>query len=245
MSRIIKCKICGEVKELAGKGMCQSCYNKKRYEENKEQLKEQSKKYREENKEQLKERRKKNYEENREHNLEYQKKYRAENPELCKERIRKYREENLELCRERSKKHRYAHGGLSASENRSCASFLGEHVTENVLSKVFKNVHRMPPQNPGYDFRCSKGMKVDVKSSTLHNGGSWSFRINKNTVADYFICLAFDNITDLNPLRMWLIPGKDVNHLIKVGISPSKTSKWKEYELDVEKVVDCCDSMKK
>lgn len=181
--------------------------------------------------------------ENRERILKKEKERRKANPEYIKE----WYKANPEYQKERRKKQ----GKLFMNENKSCTLFLGVHVAEQVLSKVFKNVKQMPMHNPGYDFVCNKGMKVDVKSSVLHrrknsikSQGDWTFTINRNTTADYFLCLAFDNREDLNPMHVWLIPGKDVNHLMRTGIAKSTLSKWSKYEKDIDKVINCCDNMK-
>jgi len=133
-------------------------------------------------------------------------------------------------------------------KNKCCASYLGCYVAESVLSKVFKNVEIMPNNNPGYDFRCSKDYLVDVKSSCMHvregRSDSWSFHICKNKIADYFLCIAFDSRADLNPEYIWLIPGERINHLMNASISISAIHKWDEYKLDIDKVVDCCNSLK-
>ena len=135
------------------------------------------------------------------------------------------------------------------NENRECPSFLGVHVAEEVLSIAFKDVRRMPMNNPGYDFICNKGKKIDVKSSCMNKhsrgkGRGWGFNIDHNTIADFFLCLAFDNRGDLNPLHAWLIPGSKLNHLKSTSISPSTIHKWDAYKLDISKVVMCCDTLR-
>lgn len=139
-------------------------------------------------------------------------------------------------------------GVLPFSENRSCSSFLGVHVAEQVLFKIFKNVTKMPYGNPGYDFICNKGRKVDVKSSCTrpqyNRAPSWSFKINRNEIADYFLCIAFDNRTDLNPLHLWLIPGNTINRFSHISASEKTMSKWNEFLLPLDNVIACCDSMK-
>ena len=133
------------------------------------------------------------------------------------------------------------------SENNECSQFLGIHVAERVLSRVFKDVKRMPYGNRGYDFICNKGKKIDVKSSCLRKDGKswrWGFDIKHNTIADYFLCLAFDNQVDLNPLHVWLIPGDAVNHLVTATISLGTVVKWDAYALDITKITNCCDAMK-
>lgn len=129
--------------------------------------------------------------------------------------------------------------------NRACSAYLGCYIAERVLSNVFKNVQMMPIGHPGYDFICGNGYKIDVKSATFgtkyHRA---SFNIRKNVIADYFLCIAFDNRTDLNPLYMWLIPGDDINHLNATGVSISTIDKWNKYEIGVDKVVACCDTLR-
>ena len=103
----------------------------------------------------------------------------------------------------------------------------------------------MPIGNSGYDFICGNGYKIDVKSATFSTKYHRAyFNIHKNTIADYFLCIAFDNRTDLNPLYIWLIPGDDINHLTSTGVSMSTINKWNNYELDINKVVTCCNKMK-
>lgn len=128
-------------------------------------------------------------------------------------------------------------------KNRYCSDFLGIYVAENVLSKIYKNVNTMPRGNHGYDFICDGGYKIDVKSSVMR-GNDWSFAIHKNIITDYFLCLAFDNREDLNPIHIWLIPGNVLNELVGTTIAKSKVDKWKKYELNIDKVIEGCNIMK-
>lgn len=137
---------------------------------------------------------------------------------------------------------------ISYTKNRACPSFLGCHVAEQVLQKVFKDVETMPLNHPGYDFICNRGKKIDVKSSCTRNGShqtnSWEFCVTKNTIADYFLCIAFDNRESLTPLHLWLLPGKLVNMKTSITISKSTINKWNEYKLDITKTVNCCNIIK-
>ena len=136
-------------------------------------------------------------------------------------------------------------GQRPMSENKECASYLGVCVAERVLRHVFKDVVRMPYGNPGYDFVCNRGYLVDSKSSCIiKSKNGWSFAIRRNIVADYFLCLAFDNREYLNPLHVWLIHGGVLSHLTGASISPSTIHKWDEYKLDIDKVISCCDTLK-
>jgi hypothetical protein len=134
---------------------------------------------------------------------------------------------------------------LPGDENRECAAFLGVHVAERVLSHVFKDVERTPYGTTGFDFVCRHGHKIDVKSCCrIHNGNytdRWLFNIRKNLIADYFLCLAFDNRESLNPEYIWLIPGSEINNRVSTGISKTTLEKWGNYELPIDKVVACCD----
>ena len=75
--------------------------------------------------------------------------------------------------------------------------------------------------------------------------GYWFFSINKNQIADYFLCIAFDNRDDLNPEYLWLIPGSDVNDKSGISIAESTIDKWSKYELDkLDDIISCCNNMK-
>ena len=153
---------------------------------------------------------------------------------------------NLDKARAQKTRANRKHGTKPMNENRECASFLGVHVAEKVLANVFKNVERMPHNNKGYDFICGQGYKIDVKSSTIHKKrGCWQFNIERNKIADHFLCIAFDNRDDLNPLHLWLIPGYVINPYRGVSIRPDTIHRWCEYQLDINRVVACCNTMKK
>ncbi len=134
-------------------------------------------------------------------------------------------------------------GAQPFNENKECAQYLGVHVTERVLSHVFKDVVVMPMHNPGYDFICNRGKMVDAKSSCLHKNGAWSFNIKHNTTANYFLCLAFNNREDLTPMHAWLLPSNKVSHLSSAVIYQSTIHKWDTYRLDLSKISACCDNI--
>lgn len=172
---------------------------------------------------------------------------------LCKhcekERMRVWRKENQDRSCYYASKYRYRNGGLSMSDNKRCSAYLGIRVAERVLKHVFKDVNMMPRNNIGFDFSCNKGKKVDVKSSCLRrtNGklfDRWEFGINYNTVADFFLCIAFDDREKLNPLHIWLLPSEDFYKNSVASIGVSTLQKWSDYELDINKVVNCCDFMR-
>lgn len=168
---------------------------------------------------------------------------------LCKKcYMTKYRIKNRNQLHEYNQNSRIKRGIMPMHLNKQCSDYLGLHVAVNMLSKLFKDVERMPNNNIGYDFICNKGKKIDVKSSTFRTTGKgytgWVFTIRKNKIADYFLCLAFDNRDDLNPQHMWLIPSSELNHLYGTSITQSTIHKWDEYKHDVDKVIECCDTIK-
>jgi hypothetical protein len=135
------------------------------------------------------------------------------------------------------------------SENKKCSLYLGVHVAERALSKFFDHIERMPSGNKGFDFLCGRKFKIDVKSSCIRQSKIqapfWSFGIYHNTTADYFLCLAFDNRTDLNPLHVWLIPGKIVSKYsgFMIANTPERLAFWSKYERSLESVIKCCSEM--
>ena len=130
--------------------------------------------------------------------------------------------------------------------------YLGVYVAERALSKFFNDIQKMPMNNPGYDYICGKGFKIDVKSSCLHkyknNRGQmrWQFTIRRNKIADYFLCLAFDSRESLTPLHVWLIPSSIVSNRTHLDITNTIEilSKWALYERPIDRVVACCQIMK-
>ena len=131
------------------------------------------------------------------------------------------------ICRGCANNYSRLHNGcLPLGKNKTAPLYLGVHVAEQVLSNVFKNVERMPYNNPGFDFVCNNGYMIDVKSSCKTKRDVWTFHIGHNTRADYFLCLAFDNIDDLNPLNMWLIPGSKVSNKYAIYLKDIHKNKW-------------------
>lgn len=181
----------------------------------------------------------------------------------CKEDYAKYR--RTEQYKEYRREYAHAHKDARTKQNREyrhrtgkfrpfdkspeCNQYLGIHIAERVLSGYFDNVVRMPITNPGYDFICKKGYKIDIKSACSYrvkptHQRSWTFGIKKNTIADYFLCLAFDSRESLNPLHIWLFPGGAVNTRRIVRIYEGVLGKWAEFERPIGCVIDRCNELK-
>ena len=161
-----------------------------------------------------------------------------------KEQARLRRKANPEKARAASTRNNRKRGHLPMNENDECAAFLGVCVNEKLIRHRFKEIKVMPFGNPGFDFICNKGMKVDAKSACLNKRGRWMFAINRNTIADYFLCVAYDDREHLNIMHVWLIPGRDVNRFTGISISPSTIHKWDKYIYDIEGFSSCCNAMK-
>jgi hypothetical protein len=119
--------------------------------------------------------------------------------------------------------------------------YLGVYIAERVLCDIFENVTKMPYGNPGYDYLCGKGYKIDVKSACETKSEDrtiqrWGFHVLENQVPDYFLCLAFDNRENLEPQKLWLIPGNLINTKRRLSISKKSFPKWAKFELPIEKI---------
>ena len=153
---------------------------------------------------------------------------------------KKYNQEHIDEIRKQQ-----CH--ISMYENKSCASYLGIVIAERLCRHLFKDVQVMPNNNMGFDIICNKGKKIDVKSASVtfkHGNPKWTFRIDYNTTADYFVLIAFDNRTDLNPLYLWMIPGKEINENSSKSIRPSTVHKWDKWKRDIKDAQLCCNEIK-
>lgn len=136
--------------------------------------------------------------------------------------------------------------------NKNCTQFLGIHVAERVLSHIFKDVQRMSYGNPGYDFICNKGFKIDSKASCLNDDNTYAFIIDCNKITDYFLFIGFDNRKDLNPQHVWLIKGDEtirkrkLNEFQSLKISNTKfgLSQFLKYEHKLKEITECCNKLK-
>ena len=169
----------------------------------------------------------------------------------------KHNYENRALIREQMIKNYHFGGGRerrghqSMYKNKSCSQYLGIVAAERLVKHLFNDVEMMPPNFHGYDLICNRGKKIDVKASTTHirkNKNSivnrWQFSINCNKDCDYFLCMAFDNIKELNPLIAWMIPGNEVNDQGGIAISSTTIQRWDKWKMDLSNAQACCDLMK-
>lgn len=98
-------------------------------------------------------------------------------------------------------------------DNPDCSSWFG-YISENYVMKTFEDPIQMPPCNPGFDWKCKKGHKIDHKGRCLEykvsNWSGWRFPIKWNNIADYFILSAWDNRYSLTPLHVWIFYKNDM-----------------------------------
>ena len=212
---------------------CKECFSKSKkihYIEHKDEYSKKSKKHYRENKEKISKDSRKRYIKNRE-----------KIKRKSRERYQKHHEEIRE--RERLRK-----GQLPMNENKFCSSYLGVVIAERLCRHLFKDVEMMSYGNTGFDIICNKGKKIDVKSSCIRSNTNknprWGFHIENNTTADFFILVAFDNRTDLNPLHMWMNPGKEINNQGSVSTTLSRIHKWSQWERDINDAQLCCNELK-
>ena len=129
--------------------------------------------------------------------------------------------------------------GLSMDKSINSASYLGIYIAERLLPNLFQDPVMMPHGTCGYDAICKNNYKIDVKSSVLSKANIWLFNINRNKIADAFLCIAFDNRTNLEVQHIWLISGNSIvrnrvfNELKVLGIYNTEGSRASvaKYEL--------------
>lgn len=171
----------------------------------------------------------------------------------CKQCNKKYQEEHQKEIK-KYKKEWYEHGGgrerrgcQSMYKNKSSTQWLGIVIGERLVKHLFNDVVIMPYKFPDYDIICNKGKKINVKVACITLNRKlphWQFNIDYNTIADYFILVAFDNRENLNPLYLWMIPGYVLNEKSGTQISPSTIHKWDEWKRDINDAKLCCTEMK-
>jgi uncharacterized CHY-type Zn-finger protein len=133
---------------------------------------------------------------------------------------------------------------IPLEQAKDIGAYLGVYIVERLLGSVFKTTIRMPYGNPGYDFICGKGFKVDVKASCRHHKGKaadrWHFNIKKNKTADYFACFAMDSRQSLNPEHFWLFPSCVISNKHSLVIFEDHLDLWGAYEQPLDRVIQGC-----
>ena len=112
--------------------------------------------------------------------------------------------------------------------------YLDTSIAKDVLSKMFNDVSSYNIRNPYFKFICDE-KKIDIKfSMKVKKYDAWLFRVNRNTITDYFLFVAFNNRLNHDLMHIWFIPGNEINHLRNLSISESRLDKWNKYEIKKE-----------
>lgn len=174
-----------------------------------------------------------------------------------------YKDHNEQL-----KEWRYKTGrSLPAEDNPECSSYFGD-FTESLMIQTFEDVIKMPYGNPGFDWICKNGDKIDNKGVCLgyniyNNWSGWRFTIRYNNIADWFILSAWDNRSSLNPLHVWAFHKNDMvkyrignqnvlkrfcdRELIAIPNTPEGLKEFEKYEINnrLIKLKELCNGDKK
>jgi hypothetical protein len=114
--------------------------------------------------------------------------------------------------RQRERDH-YNGKQLPMEFNEDCSSYFGVYIAENYIMKTFEDPIKMPYGNPGYDWLCKTGKKIESKARCMsdHSGCiGFGFDIYYNNIADYFILSAWNNRDSLEPLHIWVFHRNDI-----------------------------------
>lgn len=136
--------------------------------------------------------------------------------------------------------------------NEDCSSWFGEFISQNYVMRTFEDPVEMPPSNPGFDWICKRGEKIDHKGACLSRSNKsswrgWNFPINWNNITDYFILSAWDNRDSLNPLHVWVFHKNDIvrgRKFCKFGGFSVTNSPKRLKEIEKFEVTDRLDKLK-
>lgn len=160
-----------------------------------------------------------------------------------------------EYCRVKS----WHNGHSPMSENEYCSDYFGIHIAERYISSLFEDPIRMPVKNPGFDWICKNGKKIQNKARCLkydnrNDSVGWSFKIDYNDNTDYFTLSGWDDRNDLEPIFILLIHKNDIvrgkefwnRETFWITNKPEHLLEFKKYELTdkLEKLRECCDKFK-
>ncbi len=163
--------------------------------------------------------------------------------------------DNAERYRDRHREYLHETGRcLPKEDNPDCPLWFGEFIAQDYVMKTFEDPIKMPPSNPGFDWICKKGEKIDHKGSCLqyakYKSPHWHFYIGYNNIADYFILSAWDNRDSLTPLHIWIFHKNDMVRHAKfwrregfiITNTPKKLKELKKYEVTdrLDKLKELC-----
>lgn len=104
-------------------------------------------------------------------------------------------------------------------EAKDSSSYFGVCIGEKYVSQTFDNPKMMPYGNPGYDWECKNGLKIQhearclCRSEYATDGTNPQFKfthIDYNKVADVFILSGWKDRKSLEPLHVWAFYKDDI-----------------------------------
>ena len=111
------------------------------------------------------------------------------------------------------KERRWNRGVSPASENPDCSKYFGEFIAQNFIMKTFENPTPSHVNNPQYDWTCENGLKIECKAACLmydsYGNSKFTFPIDYNSIADYFILSGWNNREYLQPIYIWIFHKND------------------------------------
>lgn len=162
-----------------------------------------------------------------------------------------------EYAREQMRNWRWNNGiQVPMSENENCSYYFGIEIAEKYISALFDNPIRMSVNNPGFDWICKKGKRIQNKARCLeyhiNRWIGWNFPIKYNNNTDYFIFSGWNNREDLEPMYMWLIHKDDIirgrklwrRDSFSITNKPEYLAELKKYEITdkLEKLKEYCNN---
>lgn len=98
-----------------------------------------------------------------------------------------------------------------AEDSPECSLYFGIYIAENYIIRTFDNPIKMPPGNPGFDWICNKGLKIESKARCLRlDRNQFTFTIDWNNIADWFIFSGWNNRESLKPLFILAFHKNDI-----------------------------------
>lgn len=159
---------------------------------------------------------------------------------------KEYRDKNAQKLgydnnSERVKVTRWEQGIYEPMEfNQDCSSYFGIYIAEKYIIQTFEDPIKMPPNNPGFDWLCKNGLKIQCKARCIGyrsccDSSIFEFLINRNKIADWFILSCWDNRDSLIPLLVLtfhkndIVRGRKFCEFVSLTIT-NKPENLKEFE---------------
>lgn len=164
---------------------------------------------------------------------------------------------------ERAKINRWKRGvQRPIEEAKDSGPYFGICIGEKYISKTFDNPKMMPYGNPGYDWICKNGLKIQLEcrclcDNTCSPGANPQFKfthIDYNKVADVFILSGWKDRESLEPLFVLAFKKDDIvrgepfwmRNSLSITNSPGGLAEFKDFEVTnkLDKLKEMCKDIK-